>query len=157
MVPTGGSERETQGYTWSQFKFVFWLQIQLRICHLWGYTLRNAHFAIRDEFRSLRHVLPLAFVTKRQVHGHDPTPRLCAMPPPEPAPEPGVLWIDTCCERAPRPALTSPWPLLTSTWRIYCDPWHAKKRERLLRRPHPAGDGGERAVDPDQDGSDREN
>ena len=31
-------------------------QIQLRICHLWGYTLRNAHFAIRDEFRSLRHV-----------------------------------------------------------------------------------------------------
>ena len=156
MVPTGGSERETQGYTWSQFKFVFWLQIQLRICHLWGYTLRNAHFAIRDEFtgRSLLSA-SVAFVTVKTRPR--PTPRLCAMPPPEPAPEPGVLWIDTCCERAPRPALTSPWPLLTSTWRIYCDPWHAKKRERLLRRTHSAVDGGESAVELHQDGSDREN
>ena len=155
MVPTGGSERETQGYTWSQFKFVFWLQIQLRICHLWGYTLRNAHFAIRDEFRSL----PRPTGTFLSPSKYTATPRRpdCARCPPEPAPEPGVLWIDTCRERAPRPALTSPWPLLTSTWRIYCDPWHAKKRERLLRRTHSAVAGGERAVELDQDGSDREN
>ena len=124
---------------------------------MWGYTLRNAHFAIRDEFGYLRHVstIPLALVTVK----YTATTRRpdCARCPPEPAPEPGVLWIDTCRERAPRPALTSPWPLLTSTWRIYCDPWHAKKRERLLRRTHSAVDGGERAVELDQDGSDREN